>query len=50
VLADFRSPYRMQSTYQKGWNRKGLLSDQGEKKKAWYIMKAYYDGLKDVSH
>ncbi|QEC65589.1 glycoside hydrolase family 2 [Mucilaginibacter ginsenosidivorans] len=50
VLADFRSPYRMQSTYQKGWNRKGLLSDQGEKKKAWYIMKAYYDGLKDGSH
>lgn len=50
VLADFRSPYRMQSTYQKGWNRKGLLSDQGEKKKAWYIMKAYYDGLKDASH
>jgi beta-glucuronidase len=46
VLADFRSPYRMQSTYQKGWNRKGLLSDQGEKKKAWYIMQAYYDQLK----
>jgi beta-glucuronidase len=46
VLADFRSPFRMQSTYQKGWNRKGLLSDRGEKKKAWYIMKAYYDLLK----
>ena len=46
VLADFRSPYRMQSTYQKGWNRKGLLSDQGEKKKAWYIMHDYYDQLK----
>lgn len=46
VLADFRSPYRMQSTYQKGWNRKGLLSDHGEKKKAWYIMQAYYEQLK----
>jgi beta-glucuronidase len=46
VLADFRSPYRMQSAYQQGWNRKGLLSDQGEKKKAWYVMKAYYDLLK----
>jgi len=45
VLTDFRSPYRMQSTYQKGWNRKGLLSDQGEKKKAWYIMEAYYEEL-----
>jgi beta-glucuronidase len=47
VLADFRSPYRMQSTYQKGWNRKGLLSDQGDKKKAWYIMKAWYEQLKN---
>jgi len=43
ILADFRSPVRMQSKYQKGWNRKGLLSEQGEKKKAWFIMKAYYD-------
>ncbi len=47
VLADFRSPYRMQATYQKGWNRKGLLSDQGDKKKAWFIMKAWYDQLKN---
>ena len=49
VLVDFRSPVRMQSTYQKGWNRKGLLSDQGDKKKAWYIMKAYYDQLKKMN-
>ena len=46
VLADFRSPVRMQSTFQKGWNRKGLLSDQGDKKKTWFVMKAYYDKLK----
>ncbi|RYF39489.1 MAG: hypothetical protein EOO38_23215 [Cytophagaceae bacterium] len=45
VLADFRSPVRMQPKYQKGWNRKGLLSDQGEKKKPWYIMKAWYDAI-----
>jgi beta-glucuronidase len=50
VLADFRSPVRMQSTYQKGWNRKGLLSDQGDKKKAWFIMKAYYDQLEKVNN
>jgi len=49
VLVDFRSPVRMQSTYQKGWNRKGLLSDQGEKKKSWYTMKAYYDQLKKMN-
>lgn len=50
VLADFRSPYRMQSTYQKGWNRKGLLSDQGEKKKAWYVMQEYYQSLENAAH
>jgi beta-glucuronidase len=49
VLADFRSPVRMQSTYQKGWNRKGLLSDHGDKKKSWYTMKAYYDQLKKMN-
>jgi len=46
VLYDFRSANRMHSMYQKGWNRKGLLSDKGEKKKAWYIMKAYYQSIK----
>jgi beta-glucuronidase len=45
VLYDFRSARRMHSTYQKGWNRKGLLSENGEKKKAWYVMKAYYDSI-----
>jgi beta-glucuronidase len=42
ILADFRTPFRMNLKFQKGWNRKGLLSDQGEKKKAWYIMKDFY--------
>lgn len=46
VLYDFRSARRMHTTYQKGWNRKGLLSEKGEKKKAWYVMKAYYDSIK----
>lgn len=47
VLVDFKSPVRMQQTFQKGWNRKGLLSEQGDKKKAWFVMKAYYDELKN---
>lgn len=47
VLADFRSPYRMQTTYQQGWNRKGLLSDKGEKKKAWFVLKEYYERLRE---
>ncbi len=43
VLFDFRSPYRFHPVNQNGWNRKGLVSDQGQRKKAWYIMKDYYD-------
>ena len=46
VLFDFRSPFRFHPTNQEGWNRKGLLSDQGYRKKAWYLMKAYYDRIK----
>ncbi|WP_111640906.1 glycoside hydrolase family 2 protein [Marinimicrobium alkaliphilum] len=43
ILVDFRSPTRMHPVHQQGWNRKGLLSDRGLKKKAWYIMRDYYD-------
>lgn len=46
VLADFRSESRLNPVYQQGWNRKGLLSDKGQKKKAWYIMHDYYQQLK----
>jgi beta-glucuronidase len=46
LLIDFRSPRRLQPIYQDGqrgmWNRKGLLSDRGLKKKAWYVMKQFY--------
>lgn len=42
VLFDFRSPFRFHPTNQDGWNRKGLVSDQGMHKKAWYIMRDYY--------
>ena len=44
ILFDFRSPFRFHPANQEGWNRKGLVSDQGyRKKKTWYLMKAYYD-------
>lgn len=46
ILFDFRSPFRLHPTNQEGWNRKGLISDQGQRKKAWYLMKEYYDGIK----
>ncbi|MFI0431472.1 glycoside hydrolase family 2 protein [Mariniflexile sp. HMF6888] len=44
LLYDYRSLGRMHPVYQKGYNRKGLISDGGEKKKAWYIMNEYYKG------
>lgn len=42
LLFDYRSPVRMHPVYQKGYNRKGLLSEKGEKKKAWYVLNGYY--------
>lgn len=42
ILYDYRSLGRMHPMYQKGYNRKGLISENGEKKKAWYIVKGYY--------
>lgn len=45
VLNDFRSPRRNNPLYQEGWNRKGLYDDKGNKKKAFFILKAYYDQI-----
>lgn len=42
ILFDFRSPFRFHPTNQEGWNRKGLVSDRGQRKKAWYLMHDYY--------
>ncbi|WP_343521944.1 glycoside hydrolase family 2 TIM barrel-domain containing protein [Pedobacter sp.] len=42
LLFDYRSLGRMHPIYQKGYNRKGLLSEKGERKKAWFIMEQYY--------
>ena len=46
ILFDYRSLGRMNFVYQKGYNRKGLLSEKGEKKKAWYIMRDYFKEVK----
>lgn len=42
ILFDFRSPFRFHPTNQEGWNRKGLVSDRGQRKKAWKLMHNYY--------
>lgn len=42
ILVDFRSPLRHLPGIQDGWNRKGLISNDGTKKKAFYVMQAFY--------
>ena len=43
ILVDFMSPLRQLRGVQDGWNRKGLISEKGQKKKAFFILKEYYD-------
>ena len=47
ILADFRSPRRNNPKYQDGWNNKGLIDHQGRKKKAFYVLQAYYKAIKN---
>ncbi|MFV0536025.1 MAG: glycoside hydrolase family 2 protein [Dysgonomonas sp.] len=42
ILVDFRSPRRQLPGIQDFFNRKGLISSWGIKKKAFYIMRDYY--------
>ena len=42
VLMDFRSPNRPLEGIQDEFNRKGLISDQGQKKQAFYVLQKAY--------
>lgn len=42
ILKDFRSPKRPLANIQDYWNRKGLLSETGVKKQAWYKLHDFY--------
>lgn len=42
ILADFMSPLRQLPDVQDGWNRKGLISEKGMKKKAFFVLQEYY--------
>ncbi len=42
ILVDFRSPRRVLPKIQDGWNRKGLLSEDGKKKKAFFVLQQFY--------
>ena len=46
ILVDFRSPRRVLPEIQDGWNRKGLISEDGKKKKAFFVLKNYYNKKK----
>lgn len=43
ILVDFRSPRRVLPSIQDNWNRKGLISEKGEKKKAFFILRDFYN-------
>jgi beta-glucuronidase len=45
IRAGFRSPRRPLPGIQDFYNRKGLISDKGEKKQAFEVLRAYYLGL-----
>ncbi|MFK7970458.1 MAG: glycoside hydrolase family 2 protein [Bacteroidia bacterium] len=47
ILVDFRSPRRVLPGIQDGWNRKGLIAEDGQKKKAFFVLKRFYDGKKE---
>lgn len=46
ILTDFRSPRRNLPGIQDGFNRKGLLSEKGEKKKAFFVLQNSYQRKK----
>jgi beta-glucuronidase len=42
VLMDFRSARRLNPGIQDNFNRKGVISDQGQKKQAFFILQKAY--------
>lgn len=46
ILKDFRSPRRVLNGIQDYYNMKGLISDKGEKKEAFFVMKEWYNKKK----
>ena len=48
ILKDFRSPRRHLPGIQDDFNRKGLVSDKGERKKAFYVLQKWYMEMQEV--
>ncbi len=47
ILKDFRSPLRVLPGIQDGYNRKGLVSEAGERKLAFDVLRAFYASIAD---
>ena len=48
ILKDFRSPRRTLPRIQDYFNRKGLVNDRGEKKKAFLVLQQFYRDLQNT--
>ncbi|HLP15425.1 MAG TPA: glycoside hydrolase family 2 TIM barrel-domain containing protein, partial [Bacteroidota bacterium] len=48
ILVDFRSPRRPLAGVQDYYNRKGLISNTGERKEAFYILQRFYDEMQSM--
>jgi beta-glucuronidase len=47
ILKDFRSPRRTLPRIEDYFNRKGLVSEHGEKKKAFFVLRKFYQELQN---
>lgn len=50
ILKDFRSTMRLYQGVQDYWNRKGLITDNGERKKAFFVLRDFYGELQGRMH
>jgi beta-glucuronidase len=48
ILKDFRSPRRTLPRVQDFFNRKGLVSERGEKKKAFFVLQKFYRDMQNT--
>ena len=48
ILKDFRSPRRVLPRFEAYFNRKGLVSEHGEKKKAFFVLQEFYRELQSA--
>ena len=46
ILKDLRSPRRFHGLYQNFWNRKGLVSETGQRKLAFFVLRDWYATIK----